>query len=187
MAHLSRHWLVAFSFGALAARQSWCRRLACFFFAGLAMPGLQGVKGEPPVLLHDQHGQIGIAAPVAHVDQYGDPLPPGAIARIGTTRLRHGNGIWSVAFSPDGRTIASGAVSGDGSVCLWDAATGKRRGRLQLDVHTGGVIALAFSPDGRTLVAAFYNPNLVSFWDVPTGRLRHKSCAYDRGLQIGRA
>src|ERR1700720_4941962 len=62
-------------------------------------------------------------------DDHGDPLPPGAVARLGTVRLRHvvrdGSGAACVAFSPDGKTLVSG---GDVGLRAWDVATGKDLG-----------------------------------------------------------
>jgi WD40 repeat protein len=55
--------------------------------------------------------------------------------------------VLSLAFSPDGRTLAAG--TGRGEVELWDVASGRRRSTLR--GHTGGVWALVFAPDGQTL------------------------------------
>jgi RNA polymerase sigma factor (sigma-70 family) len=56
-------------------------------------------------------------------DFYGDPLPDGAVMRLGTTRLRHGDLVHSVRFFADGKSIASADTNG---IHIWDAATGKR-------------------------------------------------------------
>src|SRR5262249_32960831 len=65
-------------------------------------------------------------------------------------RLRgHNRQICAIAFSPDGRLIATAAQ--EETIVLWDAATGKEVGRLS--GHRGWVEALAFSPDGKTLVS----------------------------------
>lgn len=79
----------------------------------------------------------------------------------------HAEAVDSVAFSPDGRTLASG--SGDGSVHLWEVATGTLR--YALEGHAGGVGSVAFNPDGRTLASG--NWNTVRLWDVATGTLQH--------------
>jgi len=63
--------------------------------------------------------------------------------------LREHEGIvWDVAFSPDGRMIASS--SADGTVCIWRTADGELLRRLE---HPGDISAIAFSPDGTVLAA----------------------------------
>ncbi len=102
----------------------------------------------------------------ARVDFYGDPLPAGAIGRLGTVRMRHGDSTFSVAFSPTGKVFATGGGR-DGKIVLWDVKTGKRV--AMLTGHKSTVACLAFSPDGKTL-ASGGNDRTVRLWNVATGK-----------------
>ena len=99
------------------------------------------------------------------VDRLGDPLPPGALLRLGTIRLRHKDHIASVAFAPDGRFVATGG--GDGDLRLWDPVTGREQRRLE--GHEDTPAAIAVSRDGKLLAAA--TVKTVHLWDVATGKL----------------
>ncbi len=98
-------------------------------------------------------------------DQHGDPLPEGAIARLGwihAAELRtladkkaaaskgHTSGLYEVLFSPDGQTIATRA--GDRRCILWDSRTGTLRRRLE--DHISSIRAMTFSPNGQSLLTS---------------------------------
>ena len=80
------------------------------------------------------------------------------------TLTEHASVVNSVAFSPDGTTIATG--SDDGTVQLWDANTGASTHTLT--GHGGRVNSVAFSPDGRT-IASGSRDQTVRLWDANTG------------------
>src|SRR5262249_18464965 len=81
--------------------------------------------------------------------------------------LGHGYAIDAVAFSPDGRTIFTGATYSDDVVRSWDPLTGKIKGRWR--GQKDGVEAIAYAPDGL-LVASSSNDGTVRLWDAATGK-----------------
>ena len=122
-------------------------------------------------------------APRPTTDLYGDPLPPGAVARLGSLRLRH-YGLTDFFIRPDSRTART--VGRDGYLRTWDLATGRQTEAHALQgehgkatgqpepTSAGGMTRyrqepqLLFSPDRRFLAAIFYTR--VVIWDAATGR-----------------
>ena len=119
------------------------------------------------------------------VDRQGDPLPDGAITRMGTTRWRHGDNIVFLAF-PSDKTMLT--VARDSTIRLWDRATGKEIRRfelpaakpIQMNPQPGvagrgmGMVRsvpnrVALSADGK-IFAASLPDNSVQLWDVETGK-----------------
>lgn len=111
---------------------------------------------------------------VVRTDQQGDPLPEGAVARLGTTRLRVGGWVHGLDFSPDGRFLASGAV--DDTVRIWEVATGKESRRL--GGHDSWVTSVAYSPDGK-LVASAGGDGRIRLTEVSTGKVVRHFKAHD--------
>jgi WD40 repeat protein/tRNA A-37 threonylcarbamoyl transferase component Bud32 len=84
----------------------------------------------------------------------------------GRTLRGHGGPVFAVVFSPTGANCAT--ASGDGTVRLWDCATGKEIGVLR--GHDGLVTAISFAPKARTLVSAGEDKT-VCLWDCATLQL----------------
>ncbi len=79
--------------------------------------------------------------------------------------LGHKKEAWALAYSPDGQTLASS--SDDGTVKLWDAATGDLR--RTLTGYPSLVASVAYSPDGKLIASAGFDKN-VGLWDAATGK-----------------
>jgi WD40 repeat protein len=110
----------------------------------------------------------------ARTDLYGDPLPRGALARLGTVRLRHPHfsSASFMAFLADGKQVLSAA--NDGTARLWDTASGKEVRRFgrprppQPYSYSLGMRA-ALSADGKTL-ATCDGDEVIRLWEVATGK-----------------
>jgi WD40 repeat protein len=89
-----------------------------------------------------------------------------------TVRTGHGQSVRTLAFTPDGRTLAVVNVedSGGDQVTLLDAATGRTQRTIKPSSRSP--LTLAFSPDGHTLATASAGNGLVETWDARTGRLQ---------------
>ena len=95
-------------------------------------------------------------------DRFGDPLPEGAISRLGSTRLRHGHFIYFLRFTPDGKTLVSSAADGIG---IWGVSSGKLLHFLQRGGFPGG---MSLSADGSKLVVGVESGIVI--WDVASGK-----------------
>jgi WD40 repeat protein len=98
----------------------------------------------------------------APVDRWGDPLPAGAVARLGTVRYRfHCHGL---AFLPDGETVVS--AKGGGAIQFWNARTGKLLREIACGDFQIGPTVFALSRDGRRLALGGFVPDA----QTPTSR-----------------
>ena len=77
------------------------------------------------------------------------------------TLIGHTGGVYDIAFSPDGKTLASGSF--DKTVCLWDVATGKHKSTII--AHTDYITSVAYSPDGSTF-ASYGQDGTIILWDT---------------------
>src|SRR5262249_10945047 len=104
------------------------------FLVGLALAGGQRFGSQPPVVKAEEL-----------------PLPPEV-----WLRLRHPDSVHSVSFSPADKLLAPGSY--DGTVRLWDLATGREIRTLK--GHEKPVESVAFSPDGKALASGSFDKTI---------------------------
>ena len=89
--------------------------------------------------------------------------------------LAHPDGVFCVAFAPDGKTVATGDCNG--VTRIWDSGTGARvhvlARSIKRDEERPGIYSVAFTHDGKT-VAAAGDDHFVTLWDVATGQERRR-------------
>ena len=107
----------------------------------------------------------------------------------------HTGTVMSLAFSPKGKTLASGYY--DGTIKLWDLVTGRER--RTLSVHNGSLYSVCFSPDGKFLASASSDDfasfddlaksggspaGNVNVWDVSSGSVKMKLPSSAQALAV---
>ncbi len=104
-------------------------------------------------------------------DRYGDPLPPGAILRLGTIRLRHGRIVYAL---PERDAFLSVLQKLNTiHVCKWQMSTGKRLHEAEYQLNRGGAHAAA-SSDGKMLAASAFDDqreSVIRLWDLASGKV----------------
>jgi WD40 repeat protein len=140
--------------------------------AGIAPPFVTNSTPQTPPSSASPPEAPADKRPSARVDRFDDSLPEGAIARIGTTRFRHGDHIYSLAFTADGKRISS---HGSDGVRVWDAATGRELRHLAADPGSRFLWA-GFSPDGKLAATTQYaeggslKAGPLTLWDLANGK-----------------
>jgi tricorn protease-like protein len=137
---------------------------------GVVVMERAGKEDRKPLKFKKERGgwKIDFAYPL-RIQKQG-PRVPNQKAKAGKelfTLKGHKEDVWCVAFSPDGKRLASG--SHDGTVKLWDLAEGKAIRTLKVGSFLGGAVnCVAFSRDGNQLATGGDGHNMI-IWDTANG------------------
>lgn len=139
--------------------------LAALVAIGVTLVASGSPTADPPKVDPPKPASPGAEAiPQPLLDRLGDPLPSGAVARLGTRRLFGGQNQRWITFSPDGKQIAT---LSDWTVTVFDATTGRTVAERALGVFDRGIgwradgtgVAVVQLPDHSLFVSAFSDPN----------------------------
>jgi WD40 repeat protein len=143
--------------GRYLVAEDWGRQLR--FYGVPSLDLITNLPGFAPAFSHD--GKTFVYASGTRLLQRDSPAAPDAVdVEIG----KLSSGIWSMALSPDGHTVACAAEEDNAtSVQFWDV---RRRRRLGMVTgHSDRICRLAFAPDGKRLASASFDGQ-VGIWDV---------------------
>jgi RNA polymerase sigma factor (sigma-70 family) len=151
---------------------------ALLLAAGLLAAGAGALFGPRPAATGGVPLVARAPAPAERLpraDRFGDPLPPGARARLGTVRFRTRGASW-LAFLPGDKALVT---AGEDTLSFWDVATGKEARRL---AGPGSGWLGALSPDGKAL--AMPGPeNALCLWDVAGGKELRRMRGHTRSIR----
>lgn len=115
----------------------------------MAAPAILSLFATRAAIVPAAPADVAALASSAGVDLYGDALPRGAVARLGTVRYRHPGWYKRIEFLPDHESFITGTT--DNSIYLWKARTGERL--FQFDFEGNALRAFCMGSDGKTVAA----------------------------------
>ena len=129
-------------------------------------PDTPGAEPDAPQVVEKGNPDLEVAKAAR---DNGDPLPPGPVARPGTTRVRPGARVSSISISPNGRLLATAEEGGN--VRLWEVSTGREVAVLRKAYpYLHGAV---FSPNSKTL-AVVDRHDEIALWDVASGKEKRR-------------
>jgi RNA polymerase sigma factor (sigma-70 family) len=170
-------------------RKSWCLALACVCSLGASLaawqaPPKRSDAAEPPAAPAPDAGSPADAPRgtfPAGTDGFGDPLPAGALARLGTIRFRQGAN--HIAFLADGKSfVAAAGIGVRDSIGVWDLANGKELRRLE---GYPDAVFRGFSPGSNLVAFQREFRDGLRLWDAATGKEKPAAATLPWAVAVG--